>query len=459
MTDHDTNSTISPEEAVHELNSALEKIRELEQDKEELQDALGQLTAERDRLVIENKLAIEDAEIARNFKRTDYAPLIEDLFGEPAKKLHRQVISIFILGMVLMVAGAYIIFGAFSTGAAISSPNTPEENTVIEETSVEEESQQATEEENTEASDQTENVEQEPAPVAEENTEEVSEVTPEPPTTDSALTPEAQDLIENINLLANDENLSNYSNNKTHWVNLYYQLIQQADFSFKHTTLLSTAGTLSLNPEWVNEESLIALDQQLLKAFYGAFWVIQKKNQQGWRFREEDQWLSSYSEMNDTFDLSQIKIGEGSDYTTLWAEFIAQWAPLLAHIENSHVNAPYQLPQNFIYLAYTEDNKNNFVRRLFSNEVLKQKDNLLQLDIAHEALNLAQDRIYQLQQQLADRGFIDPEIINGLAGPKTRAAILSYQDANEIEKNEVLNLQLFHSLNLFPTFRDLIIQP
>jgi|GEM_PF-6005178 len=99
----------NPDTLVQQLANAEEEAKTLRVETEQLKANISALSLEKERLILENRLAIQDAELARSFKRNNYAPMIETLIEQPLKALCRQILVATVFAITAVTAAAYFL--------------------------------------------------------------------------------------------------------------------------------------------------------------------------------------------------------------------------------------------------------------------------------------------------------------------------------------------------------------
>lgn len=503
-----TPENTNPELLAAQLSEAELQIRDLQEENDKLQQAMEELTSERDRILIENKLAIEDAELVRSFKRTNYAPLIEEMFEKPAKRLRRQTLLMVFLAIIGSLATAYLVSGYLllqnkqameteltrlhsnldllqgeqsanntASAEAIEASPTPADNGTVASTSAVAASEE-NEESTTTAPQEAANANEAAATPEPQATEPEAQTAAETVATESSPpaqgpTPAEQAKAEQIATQADSivrfiqsveqrkDFPQEYRTDKSKMTQLYMIVTQQAgDQNLYYQAYIEAMERLgaddSIRPQTVSD--MADIDRDFLHALLSAYLVTDAKQAKGWRYRDLDRRFSTYYNNTSPYQLGAWQIvNKSQDYSVLPKVFAVNIQRVQKQLAFNGQLVDTAFPDNIFYLAYNEANKNNAVKNLFNNDSLINKDGVLNLNIAQYPLPLKREAIYKVQEALAKQGFIDANIINGTAGPKTAAAVKAYQQKNNLRNTGEITLALAKSLNVGIGYSDLAV--
>lgn len=476
-TDHQ-NPLSDPDTLVQQLADAEQEINELRAETQQLQANIDTLSSEKERLLVENRLAIEDAELARSFKRSNYAPMIETLIEQPLKNLRRQILFTAVLAIIIVIAVTYFLPRVTSTtlpsaspaasaatpsnnneshsdtsevvNHAISSPDAFEENAPTNTTSDSVPTNEltgTTPVANNNVNQQENAPAQEPAPATNS-------------TTNPVITQQTKAIIDYIQSAENREDFpKNYTSDKSQLAQLYLIVMQHAtNDNLYYEAYLNAMSALgvpeSILPQTV--DSIIAIDKEFLHSVYSAYTVTHQKQLSGWRYRDIDRRFSSYYRADSPYQLGAWQIvNETQDYQVLPKVFAINIERMMQQAEFNGKAASLGIPNTIYYRAYDESGKNQAVRKLFNNEQLIESDGVLEINTQRYPLTLKKQTIIKVQQALASNGFMNVDIINGLAGPKTGAAIRQYRQTNNLTANSQIDLELLDALNISINYSDL----
>ncbi|ODS24123.1 hypothetical protein AB835_05170 [Candidatus Endobugula sertula] len=475
------------------LSVAENTIQELQQQNQELQDKADHMTSERDRVIIENRLAVKDAELARSFKKTDYTPLIQELFAEPTKQLRKQALTMMAIVIIVSVGVTYVLSGYLifqnnqsmnkelaklnktidlihltkpaTVEAQSSAPRTARKEIPGSEELTQENSQTIAESERQQGESRTTADHQTPTEsvdkTKEKNTKTVETPNPKAIEKSRIIQQQTAHIIDYIKNAERQKNFpSNYKTDRNELAQLYLIIMQQASNSnLYYESYVKAMIALGVSKEVLPNgiESIMALDQEFLQAIYSAYVITRLKQQKKWRYRDIDRRFSSYYSPDSHYQLGAWQIVNGSNNYDLLPKIFAfniqrvvQQAIFNGYKDNMLI------PDTLYYAAYGQDSKNQAVKNLFKNKTLKNHNGILELDISSYPLTLNKPMIYRLQKKLAETGVISPSIINGIAGPKTTAAIIEYRIQNDLTVNEQIDLELLRSLDIRPSYQDLV---
>ena len=460
-----------------QLSEAELQIQDLQEENAKLQQEMENLASDRDRVRIENKLAIEDAELVRSFKRTNYAPLIEEMFEKPAKKLRRQTLLMIVIAILLSMGSAYLLSGYLivQNNQIMEAELSRLHNNLdlLQEKSSEDAARQETTSEvapstSTPHTDNETNpaTAEQSRPASEEDTTEITQPAPQPlPQDQETATRIAQEADSIVNFVQSVEERKDfpkgYRTDKSKMTQLYMIVSQQAgDKNLHYQSYIDAMARLgveeSVRPKTVDE--MAAIDKDFLHALFSAYLITSAKQTKGWRYRDEDRRFSTYYNNASPYQLGAWKIvNKNQDYSLLPKVFAANIQRVGQQLAFNDQLQNTLLPEGIYYLAYNEANKNNAVKNLFNNDTLINKDGSLYLNITQYPLPLKREAIHTVQKALADQGFIDENIINGTAGPKTAAAVKAYQEKNGLRSNGQIDLVLINSLGVNIDYGDLSI--
>lgn len=466
------------------------EVERLEQQVKELQDEIDSFQSEKERIAIEARLAIDDAELARSFSRKNYSPLLSELFHRPAKRLRRQNIILFILSIIsitaLIVTIVYpLFFKSVTTGIQPSTQSsTPKgltdsaiaydeavnrlekklasiEESILQlqntgtpaETSIE--TPELTSAEN--------NIKQEIAKETATQTDDV--VVSEPPQALSGqernIDRQAKKIVSYVKQAAQQKGFPNdYVSNPTSLAQLYLIVMQHAsNENIYYESYLSAMRALNVSQEIIPEtiDDLVAIDTAFLQATFSAQTITQRKKLNGWRYRDSDQQFSSYYNPELNYDLGPWQIvNEEKDYKELPDIFALNTKRMVQQLLFNKRQKNLAIPDKIFYLAYAEENKNQSVKRLLSAKHLQQQNEKLVLNTQHIPLTANSQLVRKVQGKLAEQGLMSASVINGIAGPKTREAIRQYQKANNLAENPSIHLDLLSSLGITVSYADFI---
>ncbi len=472
------------------------QIAELETLVEGLQAEVNDITSERDRLVIESKLAIEDAELARSFSKKNYSSLLIELFETPKKQLKKSIVVAIILSAIIsgLLAYASMMFVLTHNKAEVYE-QLNELNIRIEQLSTELPSiiQEANQHNNTPTvTDSASN--ESPEPIIEElspsttqdavttSTEEIAE---QPTGTDNeesekntipakTLSPEESAKLATIerqtvalsNYLASAKNKTgfpaDYATNETSFAQLYLIIMQHAsNEKIYYESYLNVINDLNISATFApkNVDDLVKLDRDFLQAAYSAFIITSKKQNNKWRYREIDRKFSSYYSNDLNYDLGDWQVvNETQDYQTLPTIFALNIQRMMQQFEFNNQLSALQLPATIYYEAYAEANKNNAVTSLLNRTPITNQNGTLTIDTSDIAITLNQEAIVNIQKKLAAKNLMSANDTNGIAGPKTAKAISAFKQSASLPNNSQININLLKALEITPRYSQLKLQ-
>ncbi len=459
MNENDSNNinkTYTESDDSHEIN----RLEELVQ---ELQAEIETLSSERDRIAIESKLAIEDAELARTFSRKNYSELLNELFEKPAKRLRRQTFFMLTLSIIILLVAGY-----FSTGyIAMVGKKAVEDALLNTQNNIATNAITADPIENNVAQHSLEPLEK-PASQEAANSEitaniEAPEANKPKPLTEKELLikKQAQTILNYVENAQSQQGFpKDYMRSKTQFAQLYLIVMQHSSSeSIYYEAYLEAINALNINdhvaPKTV--EDLVRIDEKFLQATYSGYLITSKKRLKKWRYRETDKQFSSYYDSTLDYDLGAWQIvNEKDDYSLLPQAFLLNIERIVQQLYFNGKTTRLSVPAQAHYLAYAEQGKNNAVEKLVSGTLSGKNDGILTIDISETPISINKKLIYAMQKALAEKGFISESIINGIAGPKTAAAIKAYKKSSGTGNNGIINLALLKNLGLSVNFSELI---
>jgi hypothetical protein len=444
----------------HDISSQqmLDHTIRLEAQVADLKNTIAELESANNRLSIEAKLSIQDAELARSFSKKNYAPLLDELFHNPSKTLKKQTLLIVVLMVVTLTALIANLFTATSTPSGQPSPMAEEEFMLLHEKidalansrlSTQTYSNTAQHSLDTEVTTQ-----QEP-------TASNTEPTPETLSDEEIIIQQQTNMILNrVDLASSKENFPlNYASNKTSMAQLYLITMQNAaDENIYYESYLEALKKLGVNNTLLPKsiDALVELDTHFLHAAYSAYTVTLKKLNQQWRYRDSDQQLSSYYNPSLDYDLGNWKISsETRDYQQLPAAFTRAIKRISSQLAFNKKTDSLSLPQSIYYLTYPENNKNQAIKRLLKIPTVTRQDDMLKINTQNMPIEINSEAVTIIQERLAEEGFMPAAIINGIAGPKTKNAIASFRQSKSLPETGGIDQTLLSALNIQPTFTHL----
>ncbi len=497
-----TDDTLKHSDSPHELNAQIQQLKQ----------HIADLESEKDYLAIESKLAVQDAELARSFSSKNYERILDELFQAPAKRLGRKVALLFSLSIITLLALAFTIASPYFITqpyqqhleqevallhsrldhiASQGSTKQADQAGTPQNYGTTSHSLQAELEETPEtltvATDDRQTTPllintQQPI-VLEESVEEpierVEESTPAPlkeqavitsPANEAAtpifnekertINQQSQTILEYVHLASTKNGFpEDYQENKTNLAQLYLIIMQNAsNDNIYYESYLKALDTLeiaeAIKPKTVAD--LVKIDTDFLQAAFAAYLITQKKHQKQWRYRDTDRGFDSYYNPSIGYDLGSWKIVNSTqDYLRLPEIFALNVKRIAQQLAFNQQIEALQLPQSLYYLSYEDSAKDQAVGKLMDADRVDSTSNKLVLDTRFTALSLSTNAAIQLQTRLADEGFMEKSIINGIVGPNTRTALKAYQQAKQLPATGGVYLALLESLGINTTFYDI----
>jgi hypothetical protein len=427
----------------------------------ELKNTIAELESEKNRLSIEAKLSIQDAELARSFSKKNYAPLLDELFHKPSKTLKKQTLFIVVLMVVTLTALLTNLFLSTPKSNDLSSPMVKEEFMLLHE-KIDALARNG-------LSTQTYSNTAQHSLEAEVATQKEATVRQTEPTQkklsdkEIAIQQQTSVILNRVEVASSNIDFpKDYATNKTSLAQLYLITMQNAaDENIHYESYLEALKTLRINDAILPKsiDALVDMDTHFLHASYAAYTITLKKLGNKWRYRASDQQFSSYYDSTLDYNLGSSQVAnEKQDYQQLPAMFALHIKHILSQLSfNQKVNT-LTLPQSIYYLAYPENNKNQAIKRLLGTTAIERQNDMLRISMQGIPLDLNSESIYRVQKELANKGFMPAAIINGIAGPKTRNAIASFQKSNALSATGDIDQTLLSALTIQLTLSDLNIE-
>jgi len=344
--------------AINDLSTdttSSDEIHRLEELVQELQAEIETISSERDRVVIESKLAIEDAELARSFSRKNYSELFGELFEKPAKRLRRQTFIMLALSIIiLLVAGyfstAYIAFaGKKAVEEALLNTNNKTESI----TSIAKSEESHVAQHSLEPIDKPEIqkiiTDAEPPKISEPLSEK-----------ELLIQKQAKDILNYVTGAKSQQGFpKNYMRSKTQFAQLYLIVMQHSsNESIYYESYLEAIKALNINDHVAPKtiEDLVKIDEKFLQATYSGYMITTKKRANKWRYRETDKQFSSYYDSNLDYDLGAWQIvNDKDDYSLLPKAFLLNIERIVQQLYFNEKVDSLSVPNKIHYLAYPED--------------------------------------------------------------------------------------------------------
>ncbi len=465
------------------LNEKQDEIMSLETQVQELEQELENFRAASSRIAIESRLAVEDAELARSFSRKNYQGLVKELIEDPLKRFRRSAYVIVLLVVVISVGAS--IFAIGYNGQQADGPVKQILNQLGDNPTVETSESIAVEAEKsatsapvtnalpTETAAHSLGTEKEPAPDAQTAPSTTPDTTAETTSAEKPATIDAQkaaliqtqatailDYIQESE--AKGQVQAGYRSDKSKLVQLYLiTMLHAAKEPMLYESYLAVFEALNIDPaiKPATIDELAAIDSDFLHASYNGYIITQLKKSKGWRYRDIDRRFSSYYSGNNGYSLEAWQIVNNTqDYQTLPYIFALNIRQIFDQLAFNQRTDALNINTRLFYSRYEQANKNNAVSKLLGNAAFTVKKNTLVLDITQFPLILTKTFIYRVQQALADAGFINADIINGIAGPKTAGAISAYRKANGLPQAGHIDLALLGKLGINATYKDILFE-
>jgi hypothetical protein len=372
-----------------------DEMKQLEGAVQHLKREVANLISERDRTVIESKLAVEDAELARSFSKKNYASLLLELFEKPSMRLRKQSTIMFIL--------AFCSLGALLGGYLFIYMETKQERLLIQQqlseltNKIEQLHQKSLQplspaEKNNTAQHSLEpyvNADSIPSTPTDnrETVEASSELTPAQIAKSIKIAQQANAILAYIELAAQQAGFpKNYTTNKKDFAQLYLIVMQYAsNENIYYEAYLDVISRLKIAPNIApaTVDDLVEMDTDFLQAAYSGFIITTKKLEKGWRYREEDQQFSTYYNNALDYDLGLWQIvNETKDYKSLPEIFRLNILRTEQQLVFNEQDKATGMPSTIYYKAYKENNKNNAVIKLLDNSATENRSGTLAISTA-----------------------------------------------------------------------------
>lgn len=492
------------------LKNKSAQISELETLVQNLQTEISEITSDRDRVVIESKLAIEDAELARSFSKKNYASLLTELFEKPSKKLSRLSLMSLLFNGVLIVALSYaslmyvftkdkqalneqvIAIQAQIDQLSSTVPTLIQENNrtikqlitddqISSKTPIISEIKPSSEKNSTpntndivEVSlDKTINDEsaaeafREATITEEEIKPSVNSVTrsAEDITKDNIVQQQGDALFRYVDGSIGKEGFpNNFANDKTHLAQLYLIIMQHAsNEAIYYESYLHALDLLNISSNIApkNVDDLIVMDKEFLQATFSAFLITSRKQARKWRYREVDRKFSTYYNPEIGYNLGDWQVvNDTADYATLPTIFSLNMQRVIQQLAFNNQTVQLTLPDTIFYQRYDESPKNNALLSLLNSSEItssEQKNNALAMNSKNISLPVSKKIITDIQRLLTDKKLMAINNTNGISGPKTAKAINSYKKTLSLSNNSTIDLELLNSMNIDILYSDLSI--
>ncbi len=450
-----------------------DEIARLENEVKTLKEEIEAFETEKERIRIEAKLSIEDAQLARSFSRKNYTPLLNELFEVPSKKLRRQSLIIFILSLLSIgVLLSQHLFPNLLTQIQNKTSHTDthplaekiqtlEQSLIttqrlidtnhttvlthlrtLNEAKLNEAKQQIPNEGNTTSNNT-------PATTSENVT--IKETT---------IRQQARKISEYVQRAATQKGFpTDFTTNKTSLAQLYLIVMQHANKEpVYYEAYLEAMQSLNINDEIIPKDinDLVQLDTDFLQATTSAYIITKKKQEKQWRYRDSDQKFSSYYNPNINYNLGPWQIvNDKKDYKNLPNIFALNIQRILSQLSHNNKQDARKINSTIFYHAYPENNKNNALMKLLDMTEINRSRDMIVINTHHISLPFNKQTITQLQQKLAEKGLMPASIINGIAGPKTRASVKAFQQSEGLTSNGKISISLLKALNISPSYASL----
>ena len=466
MTDHISDDFPTDNAQAHSTDD----IIRLENEVLALKNEIADYQSEKERIQIEAKLSIEDAQLARSFSRKNYTPLLNELFQLPAKRLRRQNIILFTLSLLCIgVLLSYNIYTHLFPNT--QSPSFGNEITQLNEKINRLEASiattndtikdnhaallNATKENKIEAEHNTLQ-DQDAASIKKQNPA-AKEMTEK----EKSIQLQARKISDYVNRAATQKGFpKDFTHNKTSLAQLYLIVMQHANKDkVYYESYLEAMRTLNISTAIMpnNISDLVQLDIDFLQATFSAYIITKSKQGKKWRYRESDQKFSSYYNPNLDYNLGPWQIvNDKKDYKNLPKIFSLNMKRIIDQLIYNKKTSSLTIPRDIYYSTYSENNKNEAIRKLLGVKTLKNNRNMLTINTHDLALPLNKEAVTRLQQKLAEKGFMSASIINGLLGPKTKKSIQNFQQTQNIDSNGKVSSNLLSTLEIQPLYSDLL---
>lgn len=394
----------------------IERLEELVQG---LQEEVSSLISERDRMTIESKLAIEDAELARSFSKKNYSGLLLELFEAPAKRLRKQNIALFLLSIITILALliSHVFTGLTSAPdsqliesqlieldrkidllSKKSISSTQEEEMSVAQHSLDQETPEKPNLANKVNSNQL--ADSIDGHAEEKNTPKIA---PIESARDITIRQQADTILSYIQSAEQQNGFpTDYATNKTSFAQLYLIIMQHASneniFYESYLKVINNLATEEgIAPKSI--DGLIAIDLDFLQAAYSAYIITSKKLAKGWRYRDIDRKFSSYYNNNLDYNLGAWQIvNKSGDYKQLPEIFSLNIKRIVQQLQFNSKESLIKPPTEIYYKAYDQNSKNKAVTKLLNKAPTTNYRGVLAIDITKTDLQINTNALMNIQQ-------------------------------------------------------------
>lgn len=465
MTENTTNDSHTNDA----LAPSIDDIIRLENEVQALKNEIADYQIEKERIQIEAKLSIEDAQLARSFSRKNYTPLLDELFQQPAKRLRRQNIILFVLSLLCIgvLLGQNMYTQLF--------PNTPSPTLNKEITALDKKISALESVITTTHHTLSENHADLLHALQEKNAAKNNAVTPDShtPPIENKIAPlamsekektiqqQAHKIRDYVQHAASQKGFpKDFTHNKTSLAQLYLIVMQHANKDkVYYESYLSAMRELNISEAIMpkNIDDLVQLDIDFLQATFSAFVITKHKQEKKWRYRESDQKFSSYYNPNLDYNLGPWQIvNNKKDYADLPKIFAVNIKRITDQLSHNKKTSALTIAGDIFYSPYDENNKNAALKKLLNTTTLPRERDMLAINTREIALPLNKSTIAKIQQTLADKGFMSPSVINGIAGPKTKKAIQNFQQSKGLNNDGKMSVGLLNSMGISPFYSNIL---